>query len=244
MSCRSVEPPSSSSPPRPSVSPTATASCTANATTLPVPLVVRLTRFVRVPYRPYVGPVPARDLRPRRRAVRLLPRPGRDHRPRDAPQPGRRPRLGERRRRLRPVQPHQGRQDASRTRLAAACHRRPPPRGARWRVLGHRAPDPRWAEWLDLAAAAPTTPRAPVRPAVADLEPGGHGAIARCCRRSPVVAADPAPSAGDQGQPGRADVAEDRGRPGSRLFGNGSSESTGRRRHPVGFGGTSIGRPA
>jgi len=26
------------------------------------------------------------------------------------------------------------------------------PKGAAWRVLGHRAPDPRWAEWLDFAA--------------------------------------------------------------------------------------------
>ena len=26
------------------------------------------------------------------------------------------------------------------------------PKGTAWRVLGHRAPDPRWAQWLDLAA--------------------------------------------------------------------------------------------
>ena len=74
---------------------------------LPVPLVVRLTRFVRVPYRPYVGlsrrAIFARDGGP----VRLLPRHGRDHRPRPAPQPGWRAPVGERGRRLRPVQPHQ-----------------------------------------------------------------------------------------------------------------------------------------
>ena len=27
------------------------------------------------------------------------------------------------------------------------------PRGVAWRVLGHRTPDPRWADWLDLPAA-------------------------------------------------------------------------------------------
>ena len=58
--------------------------------------------------------VPPGDLRPRRLALRLLPWPGRDHRPRDATQPGRPPRLGQRGGRLRPVQPHEGRQDASR----------------------------------------------------------------------------------------------------------------------------------
>ena len=26
------------------------------------------------------------------------------------------------------------------------------PKGVAWRVLGHRAPDPRWADWLDLPA--------------------------------------------------------------------------------------------
>jgi 5-methylcytosine-specific restriction endonuclease McrA len=28
------------------------------------------------------------------------------------------------------------------------------PRGQSWRVLGHRTPDPRWADWLDLPVAA------------------------------------------------------------------------------------------
>ena len=28
------------------------------------------------------------------------------------------------------------------------------PKGTAWRVLGHRTPDPRWADWLDLPAAA------------------------------------------------------------------------------------------
>jgi 5-methylcytosine-specific restriction endonuclease McrA len=31
------------------------------------------------------------------------------------------------------------------------------PRGVAWRVLGHRTPDPRWADWLDLPA-APAAP--------------------------------------------------------------------------------------
>ena len=105
--------------------------------------------------------VPAGDLRARRRPLRLLPRSGRDHRPCDAPQPGWPPRLGQRGGRVRAVQPHQGRQDASRTRLAAA---RGAGRAEGHRVAGarHRTPDPRWADWLDIPLAAPPEPR-PVR---------------------------------------------------------------------------------
>jgi 5-methylcytosine-specific restriction endonuclease McrA len=29
------------------------------------------------------------------------------------------------------------------------------PKGNAWRVLGHRAPDPRWADWLDLREPEP-----------------------------------------------------------------------------------------
>ena len=87
------------------------------------------------PLRPGAVPRPRRslppgDLRPRRLAVRLLPRAGRDDRPRVPAQPGRPARLGERGRRLRPVQPHQRRQDASRARLASARSRRRPRTGS------------------------------------------------------------------------------------------------------------------
>ncbi len=75
---------------------------------LAVPLVVRLTRFVRVPYRPYVGlsrrAIFARDGNrcaychgPAETIDHVLPA-----------QPGGRSPVGERGRRLRPVQPHEG----------------------------------------------------------------------------------------------------------------------------------------
>ncbi len=119
--------------------------------TVPVPLVVRLTHFVRVPFRPYVGLS--------RRAIFARDR-GRcgyclgsaetiDH-----------------------VMPRSrgGRHEWDN--VVAACARcnhtkgdRTPaemgwrlhvtpgaPKGTAWRVLGHRAPDPRWAAWLDLAS--------------------------------------------------------------------------------------------
>ena len=128
VSCRCVGPRSSSSPPRRSVSPTATASCTAPATRCPVPSVVRLTRFVRVPYRTHVGlsrrAIFARD--GWRCAYCRGPAETIDHvMPRSR---GGRARLGERGRRLRPVQPHQGRQDPRRAGLAAAQSCRPPRR--------------------------------------------------------------------------------------------------------------------
>ena len=86
--------------------------------------VVRLTRYVRVPYRTHVGlsrrAIFARDggrcaycQGPAETIDHVLPA-----------QPGRPARLGERGRRLRPVQPPQGRQDAGRARLASACQAR------------------------------------------------------------------------------------------------------------------------
>jgi 5-methylcytosine-specific restriction endonuclease McrA len=120
-------------------------------TLLPVPLVVRLTRYVRVPYRTHVGlsrrAVFARDgfrcaycSGPAETIDHVLPRSRGGHHVWEN--------------------------------VVAACARcnhtkgdRTPaelgwrlqivpaaPRGAAWRVLGHRAPDPRWADWLDLAA--------------------------------------------------------------------------------------------
>lgn len=116
---------------------------------LPIPSVVRLTRYVRVPYRSHIGlsrrAVFARDgwrcvycRGPAETIDHVLPRSrGGGH-------------VWEN--------------------VVAACARcnhlkgdRTPaelgwrlptkpaaPKGAAWRVLGHRTPDPRWADWLDL----------------------------------------------------------------------------------------------
>jgi len=120
-------------------------------TSLAVPLVVRLTRYVRVPFRPYVGlsrrAIFARD--GGRCAYCHAPAETIDH-----------------------VLPRSRGGHHAWENVVAACARcnhtkgdRTPgelgwrlrvapaaPRGSAWRVLGHRAPDPRWAEWLDVAA--------------------------------------------------------------------------------------------
>jgi 5-methylcytosine-specific restriction endonuclease McrA len=117
---------------------------------LPVPLVVRLTRYVRVPYRSHVGlsrrAIFARD--GGRCAYCRGPAETIDH-----------------------VMPRsRGGRHAWENVVAACAHcnhtkgdKTPAelgwrlhvspaaPRGAAWRVLGHRAPDPRWSDWLDLA---------------------------------------------------------------------------------------------
>jgi 5-methylcytosine-specific restriction endonuclease McrA len=120
-------------------------------TVLPVPLVVRLTRHVRVPYRPHVGlsrrAIFARD--GGRCAYCHGPAETIDH-----------------------VVPRSRGGRHCWDNVVAACARcnhskgdRTPaelgwrlqvapctPKGVAWRVLGHRTPDPRWADWLDLAA--------------------------------------------------------------------------------------------
>ncbi len=120
-------------------------------TNLVEPLVVRLTRFVRVPYRTHVGlsrrAIFARD--GGRCAYCHAPAETIDH-----------------------VMPRSRGGAHLWENVVAACARcnhtkgdKTPaelgwrlhvvpvaPRGTAWRVLGHRAPDPRWAEWLDLAA--------------------------------------------------------------------------------------------
>ena len=98
------------------------------------PAVVRLTRYVRIPYR---GPVPLT-----RRAVFARDGgrcvycgvAGDEHRPRRAAQPRRPARVGQRRVGLPPLQPREGRPDGGRPRLAAA-----PAAGAD----RHRLADPR-----------------------------------------------------------------------------------------------------
>ena len=126
---------------------------------LPVPSVVRLTRYVRVPYRTHVGlsrrAIFARD--GGRCAYCRGPAETIDHV--HAAQPGRPARLGERGRRLRPVQPHQGRQDPGRARLAAA------------RAAGR-------AEGHGLAGARPPYARPALGGLARPAEPSG-----RCCPR-------------------------------------------------------------
>ena len=120
-------------------------------TAVPVPSVLRLTRYVRVPYRAQV-PLTRRAVFARdggRCAYCSGPAETIDH-----------------------VVPRSrgGRHDWDN--VVAACARcnhskgdktpaelgwrlhvvPAPPKGAAWRVMGHRAPDPRWAQWLDLAA--------------------------------------------------------------------------------------------
>lgn len=121
--------------------------------TLPAPSVVRLTRFVRVPYRAHVGlsrrAVFARD--GWRCAYCRGPAETIDH-----------------------VIPRSRGGRHSWDNVVAACakcnHTKgdrtlaelgwrlrvapTAPKGVAWRVLGHRTPDPRWADWLDLGAEA------------------------------------------------------------------------------------------
>ena len=120
---------------------------------LPVPLVIRLTRYVRVPYRTHVGlsrrAIFARD--GGRCAYCKGPAETIDH-----------------------VMPRSRGGRHAWENVVAACARcnhtkgdRTPaeigwrlhaapaaPKGLAWRVLGHRTPDPRWADWLDLPAVA------------------------------------------------------------------------------------------
>lgn len=120
-------------------------------TSLPMPSVVRLTRFVRVPYRAHVGltrrAVFARDgwrcvycgggaetidhVLPRSRGGRhtwenVVAACARCNHRKGARTPA---------------------EIGWRIPVAPAA-----PRGAAWRVLGHRTPDPRWADWLTFSA--------------------------------------------------------------------------------------------
>ena len=71
---------------------------------------------------PVVGAaVPPRGLHPGRADLRLLRQLGHEHRPRRAPQPRRDAHVGQRRRRLSPLQPHQGRPVTRRDGLGAAA---------------------------------------------------------------------------------------------------------------------------
>lgn len=120
---------------------------------LPIPLVIRLTRYVRVPYRTHVGlsrrAIFARD--GGRCAYCQGPAETIDH-----------------------VLPRSRGGRHTWDNVVAACarcnhvkgahtpaelgwrlHPAPAaPKGLAWRVLGHRTPDPRWSAWLDLPAAA------------------------------------------------------------------------------------------
>ena len=116
-----------------------------------VPVVVRLARFVRVPYRPYVGlsrrAVFARDggrcaycHAPAETIDHVLPRSrGGGHQWDNVVAAC--------------ARCNHTKGDKTPAELGWRLHVVPAaPKGAAWRVLGHRAPDPRWAQWLDLAA--------------------------------------------------------------------------------------------
>ncbi len=120
-------------------------------TSLPVPLVVRLTHFVRVPYRPDVGlsrrAIFARDggrcayCRGTAETIdHVLPRSrGGGHQWDNVVAAC--------------AHCNHTKGDRTPAELGWRLHVVPSaPRGVAWRVLGHRAPDPRWAEWLDLSA--------------------------------------------------------------------------------------------
>jgi 5-methylcytosine-specific restriction endonuclease McrA len=120
---------------------------------VPIPLVIRLNRYVRVPYRTHVSlsrrAVFARD--GGRCAYCRAPAETLDH-----------------------VLPRSRGGHHAWENVVAACsrcnHRKgdrtlaemgwrlttspAPPKGLAWRVLGHRTPDPRWAQWLALPVAA------------------------------------------------------------------------------------------
>lgn len=120
-------------------------------TSLPVPLVVRLTRYVRVPYRPYVGlsrrAIFARDggkcaycHAPAETIDHVLPRSRGGHHAWENVVAA-------------CARCNHTKGDRTPAELGWRLHIAPmAPRGTAWRVLGHRAPDPRWAEWLNLAA--------------------------------------------------------------------------------------------
>jgi len=118
---------------------------------LPIPSVVRLTRFVRVPYRTHVGlsrrAIFARDSGrcaycrgPAETIDHVLPRSrGGGHAWENVVAA------------CAPCNHTKG--DRTPAELGWRLHAAPmAPRGIAWRVLGHRAPDPRWSDWLDLSA--------------------------------------------------------------------------------------------
>ena len=121
--------------------------------TIPAPSVMRLSRYVRVPYRRAGADDPGRGAAPRRPPLRLLQPPRRHHRPRRSPQPRRHPQLGELRRGLPAVQLPQGRPAARRAGLVAAheADRAAPRRPGGIMVLAVE-PLPAWEPWLGMAA--------------------------------------------------------------------------------------------
>ncbi|MGH2602062.1 MAG: HNH endonuclease [Dehalococcoidia bacterium] len=115
--------------------------------TLPIPSVVRLTRYVRVPYRAHVGltrrAVFARDRwhggycsGPAETIDHVMPRSrGGEHIWENVVAAC--------------ARCNHVKGDRTPAELGWRLHEAPAaPRGAAWRVLGHRTPDPRWLDWL------------------------------------------------------------------------------------------------
>ena len=120
---------------------------------LPVPLVIRLSRYVRVPYRTHVGlsrrAIFARDggrcaycKGPAETIDHVLPRSrGGRHAWENVVAAC--------------ARCNHTKGDRTPAELGWRLHAQPiAPKGLAWRVLGHRTPDPRWADWLDLPAVA------------------------------------------------------------------------------------------
>ena len=97
-------------------------------TVVAIPAVVRLTRYVRVPY-PAQTPLSRKGVFARDGgALRLLRRNGDEHRPRGPAQPRGTTYVGQRGGRLPALQPHQGRPHPERTGVAAALDAADPSR--------------------------------------------------------------------------------------------------------------------
>ncbi|HEY8532548.1 MAG TPA: HNH endonuclease [Micromonospora sp.] len=117
--------------------------------TIPVPSVVRLNRFVRVPYRTQVGlsrrAVFARDgwrcaycRGPAETIDHVVPRSRGGRHAWDNVVAA-------------CAKCNHAKGDRTPAELGWRLHTVPAaPKGVAWRVLGHRVPDPRWADWLDL----------------------------------------------------------------------------------------------
>jgi 5-methylcytosine-specific restriction endonuclease McrA len=120
---------------------------------LPVPSVVRLTRYVRVPYRTHIGlsrrAIFARDggrcaycRGPAETIDHVVPRSrGGEHAWDNVVAAC--------------ARCNHGKGDKTPAELGWRLHSNPAaPKGTAWRVLGHRVPDPRWSDWLRLPEAA------------------------------------------------------------------------------------------
>ena len=114
----------------------------------PVPSVIRLHHFVRVPVPQPGAALAAGRLRPRRPPLPVLQPGGREHRPRRAPLAGRPARVGQRRRLVPVVQRPQGGPPPRRDRPDACAARPREPHANLWVVATAGSIDPAWEPYL------------------------------------------------------------------------------------------------